>query len=127
MCNTCWPGEAKDIFNTISRFEKYAETKYKLITLISIICHLSVETWDLKFQTLNFKIVFQNKLHKLQKTFAYFCCASSWNQSQLPKIMIRRCTVPEICCATDGQMDRWMDRRMDGWTEIMTYRGGCPT
>ena len=24
-----------------------------------------------------------------------------------PKIMIRRCTVPEICCATDGWTDVW--------------------
>ena len=33
----------------------------------------------------------------------------------VPKIMIRRCTVPEIWCATDRR------------TEKMTYRGGCST
>ena len=37
----------------------------------------------------------------------------------VPKIMIRWRTVPEIWCATDG--------RTDGRTEIVTYRGGCPT
>ena len=31
------------------------------------------------------------------------------------QIMIRWCTVPEICCTTDGQ------------TEKVTYKGGCPT
>ena len=35
------------------------------------------------------------------------------------KIIIRWCTVPEIWCATD----RWTDKQ----TEIVTYRGGCPT
>ena len=29
---------------------------------------------------------------------------------RVPKIMIRWCTVPEICCV-DGQTDRWMDRQ----------------
>ena len=37
----------------------------------------------------------------------------------VPKITIRWCTVPEIWCATE--------RRMDGRTEKVTYRGGCPT
>ena len=32
--------------------------------------------------------------------------------------MIRWCTVPEIWCATDRQMDRQM--------ETVTYRGGAP-
>ena len=41
----------------------------------------------------------------------------------VPKIMTRWCTDPEICCATDGRMDR----RTDGRTEKVTYRGGCPT
>ena len=100
----------------------------------------------------------------------------------VPKIMIRWCTVPEIWCVTDvivishfglvfvllppffnspknqnfGKMkkkpgdifilhictknydqmmysswnivrDRWTDRWMDGQTEKVTYRGGCPT
>ena len=31
----------------------------------------------------------------------------------VPKIMITWCTVPEIWCAMDGQMDRWPDRQMD--------------
>ena len=38
---------------------------------------------------------------------------------RVPKIMIRRCTVPEIWCATNGRTDRR--------TEKVTYRGGCPT
>ena len=37
----------------------------------------------------------------------------------IPKIMIRWCTVREICCVTDrqmgGQTDGWMDSRMDRW------------
>ena len=27
------------------------------------------------------------------------------------KIMTRWCTVPEMCCMTDGRTDRWMDRK----------------
>ena len=38
---------------------------------------------------------------------------------RVPKIMFRRCMVPEICCATDG----WPDAQM----EKVTYRNGCPT
>ena len=45
----------------------------------------------------------------------------------IPKIMIRWCTVPEICCATDGWTDRQTDGRTDGQTEKVTYRGRCPT
>ena len=33
----------------------------------------------------------------------------------VPKIMTRWCTVPEIWCMMDGQMEK------------VTYRGGCPT
>ena len=36
----------------------------------------------------------------------------------LPKVMTRWCTVPEICCATDG----WTDGR----TEKVTYKVGAP-
>ena len=39
----------------------------------------------------------------------------SWFYISVPKIMTRWCTVPEICWETDG------------WTEKVTYRGGCPT
>ena len=35
------------------------------------------------------------------------------------KIMSRWCMVPEICCTTEGQMDRWREK--------VTHRGGCPT
>ena len=31
----------------------------------------------------------------------------------VPKIMIRWCTVPEIWCAMDGQMDGWTDGKSD--------------
>ena len=48
---------------------------------------------------------------KLLEISSFYICA--------PKITIRWCTVPEIWCATD--------RRMDGRTEKVTYRGGCPT
>ena len=36
----------------------------------------------------------------------------------VPQIIITSCTVPEIWCTTD--------RRMDRWTEKVTYRGGSP-
>ena len=39
---------------------------------------------------------------------------SSFNTS-VPKIMIKCFTVPEICCATDGWLDRHTDGWMDGW------------
>ena len=42
---------------------------------------------------------------------------------RVPKIMIRWCMVPEICCT----MDRQMGGQMDGRTEKVTYRSGWTT
>ena len=36
----------------------------------------------------------------------------------VPKIMIRWCMVPEIWCAMDGQMDRWMDGQKKWHIEV---------
>ena len=43
------------------------------------------------------------------------CHEISWFYIFIPKSMIRWCTVPEICCTTDGQTDRWMEK--------VVYRG----
>ena len=43
--------------------------------------------------------------------------------SSVPKIMIICYNAPGIWCATD----RWMNGQIDGRTEKVTYRGGCPT
>ena len=48
-------------------------------------------------------------LKKMPEISSFYIC--------VPKTMIRWCTVPEICCATDG--------RMDGRTKRVTCRGGC--
>ena len=47
------------------------------------------------------------KIKKLLEISLFHIC--------VPKIMIRWCTVPEISCTTDEQMER------------VTYWGGCPT
>ena len=36
----------------------------------------------------------------------------------VPKFMIRWCTVPEVWCATDGQTDKWTDRKNDTSNEL---------
>ena len=63
------------------------------------------------------------------------CLELSSFYTGVPKIMIIWSTVPEIWWATDrwtggqtdGQMDRWMNRRTYRWTEKVKYRGGYPT
>ena len=57
------------------------------------------------------KMKISKKWKKHQEISSFYIC--------VPKIMIRRCTVPEIWCARDW----WTDRQ----TEKVTYRGGCPT
>ena len=52
--------------------------------------------------------------NKISKKWKKYLEISSFYTS-VPKIMIRWCTVPEIWWATGG------------WTEKVTYRGGCPT
>ena len=61
------------------------------------------------------KIKIKKKKKKYLEISSFCICVT--------KITIRWCRVPEICCATDG----WMDRRIDRRTEKVTYRGGCPT
>ena len=46
-----------------------------------------------------------------------------YNFTCVPKITITWCTVPEIWFT----MDRWTDERMDGETEKVKCKGGCPT
>ena len=56
------------------------------------------------------KIKSLKKWKKLLEISSFYICA--------PKIKIRWCTVPEICCTTD----RWTDGR----TEKVTYEVGAP-
>ena len=44
------------------------------------------------------KIKILKKVKKQLDISSFYIC--------VPKIMIRSCVVPEICCATDGWMDR---------------------
>ena len=44
----------------------------------------------------------------------------------VPKIMIRQCTVLEICCATDGWMGRWTEGWTDRWKKWHIEVGGPP-
>ena len=62
------------------------------------------------------KIKILKKWKKLLETSSFYIC--------VPKIMIRWCTVPEICCArwTDGGTNRWTDRR----TEKVNIEVGAP-
>ena len=62
------------------------------------------------FNIYNVVLFWKNKEKHLEISSFYPC---------VPKIMIRWCTVPEIWCMMDGEMDNW--------TEKVTYRGGCPT
>ena len=57
------------------------------------------------------KIKISEKWKKSLEISSFYTC--------VPKITIRWCTVPEIWCVTD--------RRTNGQTEKVTYRGGCPT
>ena len=77
-----------------------------------------------------FPFYIQNLLKKAQKIkilkkwkkpleISFYIC--------VPKIMIRRCMVPEICCVTDGWMDGQTDGQTDRRMEKVTYRGGYPT
>ena len=44
-------------------------------------------------------------MQKLVEISSFYTC--------VPKIIIRWCTVPEIWCTTDRQMDRWTDGKSD--------------
>ena len=51
------------------------------------------------------KIKTLKKWKKQLEISLFYICA--------PKIVIRWCTVPEICCATDGRTDGWTDWKSD--------------
>ena len=73
-------------------------------------CYFSFWTTFCTFTPLKAqKIKILKKLIQYHKISSFYTC--------VPKIKIRWCTVPEICCATD----RWME------TEKVTCRGGWPT
>ena len=62
------------------------------------------------FNIYNVVLFWKNKEKHLEISSFYPC---------VPKIMIRWCTVPEVWCMMDGEMDNR--------TEKVIYRGGCPT
>ena len=57
------------------------------------------------------KIKIYKKNEKKHLEISFYTC--------VPKIMNRWCTFPEIWCATDRQIHRWMEK--------VTHRGWCPT
>ena len=76
-------------------------------------CYFSLWAIFCPFTAQKIKVLQKWKTH-LEISSFYICA---------PKMLMRWYTVPEKWCATDG----WTDGPTNGWTEKVTYRGGCPT
>ena len=88
--------------------------------------HMLYCSWEMAHDRCNFYFSFQ-------AIFGSFTSLTAWkikilkkmkkmpgDNNCIPKIMIRWCTIPEICCA------QWKDGWTDRQTEEVTYRAGYP-